>query len=637
MSHKLLLIVLFLFSACEGEKEGGDFGDLSGNGEASLKFEQAQEAKDTREKMALLSAALAAVDPRDTLITELLDFNIYYHTSLTDYASAFYYSDSLIRVAGVQQDTTAIALGFYRRSRAQFFLDEHENVFRDAFEARKLYLAVKDSSSAGRRSLEMANAQTRMGDHTGSRESATEALRYLDPASDSVYLGSAYNLIAISYRQQGFNQDAIPEYRNALRYSTKRADSLIYLNNLAVALKDMDAYEEALAILGDLVKGSANENAASRARFLDNLAFTKWAQDPDSNVEAGLLKALELRRTAGDRQGLLTSYEHLVKYYSGKNNILARDYAEKQLELAKLYGNSIARQTALKQLLALAPPAQRADYAEDYVRISDSLGDAALKAQNTFAKIRFDEERKEKEIVNLQTRNTLQQLQTRQMRTRALTLLLVAMLLIVGLSFLIYYFRQRHKKEKVREVHKTESRISKVIHDELANDIFNVMSSLDTVAPVPVIDRLEKIYLRTRDLSRENSEIDTGPGYIQDLVATLSVNTPADARLILKGENSMNWQKIAPEKKMVIYRVLQELMVNMKKHSGAKHVALTFEETGKYLEINYSDTGKGFPAEGFKMGNGLRNVENRLSSVNGKIMFNAEAERGFKAEIRIPV
>ncbi|QED39014.1 hypothetical protein FK178_15380 [Antarcticibacterium arcticum] len=333
----------------------------------------------------------------------------------------------------------------------------------------------------------------------------------------------------------------------------------------------------------------------------------------------------------------MISYEHLVNYYSGKNNDLARDYAEKQLEIAKAYGNSNGRQTALKQLIGLAPAPRRATYAEEYVRLSDSLGDAALKAQNTFAKIRFDEERKEEEISNLTTRNELQELQSRQMRTRWFTSLLVALLLILGLSFLIYYFRQRHKKEKIREVHNTESRISKVIHDELANDIFNVMSSLDNVAPEPVIDKLEKIYLRTRDLSRENSDIDTGPEFINSLVATLSVNTPSHTRLILKGENSVNWQKIAPEKKMVLYRVLQELMVNMKKHSGAKHVAISFAETPKSLEINYSDTGTGFTAEGLKKGNGLRNVENRLASVNGKIMFAAEADRGLKAGIQIPV
>ncbi|QED39013.1 tetratricopeptide repeat protein [Antarcticibacterium arcticum] len=302
MVYKLLFIVLFLFSACS--KTGEQHVPVeSPNSEAFLRFEEAQKAEDTREKMSLLSAALATVEMRDTLATEILDFKIYYHNSLKEYDSAVYYSDSLIRVAQVQQDTAAIALGLYRRSRSRFYLDEHEEVFRDAFEARKLYLSVKDSSSAGRRSLEMANAQTRMGDHTGSRESATEALRYLKPATDSVYVGSAYNIIAISYRQQGFNEDAITEYRNALRFATKRADSLIYLNNIALAHQDLGNYMEAIAILEELVRGAANENLNSRARFLDNLAYTKWLHDENANVEKDLLTALNMRLEAGTGRG----------------------------------------------------------------------------------------------------------------------------------------------------------------------------------------------------------------------------------------------------------------------------------------------------------------------------------------------
>lgn len=64
----------------------------------------------------------------------------------------------------------------------------------------------------------MAIAQSRMQDYTGSQESATEALRFLKE-KDSQYLSSANNIIAITYRNQGFYNDAILEYQNALRYS----------------------------------------------------------------------------------------------------------------------------------------------------------------------------------------------------------------------------------------------------------------------------------------------------------------------------------------------------------------------------------------------------------------------------------
>lgn len=176
-----------------------------------------------------------------------------------------------------------------------------------------------------------------------------------------------------------------------------------------------------------------------------------------------------------------------------------------------------------------------------------------------------------------------------------------------------------------------------MIHDELANDIFNIMSIMEPVAPIPVIDKLEMIYLRTRDISRENREIDTGEDYVDYLMAILSNNTPDDSKLIVSGENSVKWNKLQVEMKIVVYRVLQELMINMKKHSDAKLVAISFVVKNKNLSIRYSDNGCGMLWNPSKKGSGLQNVENRISSLNGKITFESEKEKGFKVDMQIPV
>lgn len=77
----------------------------------------------------------------------------------------------------------------------------------------------------------MATAQSRRQDYTGSQESATEALRYLNEEKDLQYLSSAYNIIAIAYRNQGFYNDAILEYKNAMSFADNSEDSLSYQNN----------------------------------------------------------------------------------------------------------------------------------------------------------------------------------------------------------------------------------------------------------------------------------------------------------------------------------------------------------------------------------------------------------------------
>lgn len=637
MNHPLRLHIFVLFClvliGCTGNDEVKR--PSAEKGPAQLHFEDALNVTDSREILSHLNLALGTVENNeDTLIPVLLDYKIYYHSRLKEPDSAFYFSDSLIHWSVRVKDTVNLALGHYRRSRVHFQLKDHEAVFRDAFEARRLSLLTGDSTAAGQRSLEMSLAQSRLGDQTGSQETATEALRYLDENKDSLYISSAYNNIAITYRHQDFYEDAEKEYRNALSFSTRKADSLIYLNNIAVVLQEKGDYPGAIEILEEIL-AQEDLDPASEARYLDNLAHTKWLQDPSINVEEELLEAMEVRKDLNDQEGLLASYSHLLEFYAEKDPAKAEGYAKLFLETSRHFGNSSSELYALKFLVNISPGEQQ--WTNDYIKLNDSLNRAQLNARNTFAKIRFDEERKQQEIETLETQRAYQILEAKRLRNQNLVLLLVGLLVISLLFFMIYYFRQRHKKEKILEIHRTESRISKVIHDELANDIFNVISSLEPIAPIPVIDRLERIYMRTRDISRENSELDTGEAYIKNLISTLSNNLPDGSRLIIKGENTVEWNKVAEEKKIVIYRVLQELMVNMKKHSGAKLVAISFAKTGKYLEINYSDTGVGVPGGLIERGGGLQNVENRIFSLNGSINFESEAGKGFKVFLRIPV
>ncbi len=213
-------------------------------------------------------------------------------------------------------------------------------------------------------------------------------------------------------------------------------------------------------------------------------------------------------------------------------------------------------------------------------------------------------------------------------------LLIMSALFMVVYSF--YKFQIRHKREKIREIYNTETRISKVIHDELANDVYNVMSGLEGIAPAETMDKLEHIYSLTRNISRENMQIDTGPGYLDHLTALLSAICPEDARLIISGR-TISLNDLNPEKKFVVYRVLQEIMVNMKKHSRASLVALVITEEKKYLKIDYSDNGEGTTRQAIQNGNGLQNVENRISSINGKLTFETEKTKGLKIMILIPV
>ena len=110
----------------------------------------------------------------------------------------------------------------------------------------------------------------------------------------------------------------------------------------------------------------------------------------------------------------------------------------------------------------------------------------------------------------------------------------------------------------------------------------------------------------------------------------------ADTKVVIIGNHAETWESVAEEQKYELKQVLQELMVNMKKHSRAGAVAVKFISEEGMLKIVYSDNGLGMPA-GTIFGNGLRNTGNRIKSMGGSISFDAGAGGGLTIQIQMPV
>lgn len=589
---------------------------------------------DPQEKLQHYEEGLNAIEStKDTMLVSLLEGKVYALSRLGEFEDSVKWIDSLINTAIIQKDSFYIAKGYYRKSVVNRYFSKPEKVFENAFLSHQVYLKMGDTALAGRRSLDMANAQFSMSDFTGSQETATEALKYLDKEKDSGYVSSAYNVVALSYMNQGFSDDALKEYNNSLRFATNRKDSLSYLHNIALVLKSEKKYDEALQIL-EKIAASDEPDERSKSRFLDNLAYTRWLKDSTVNFDSLAFPVIKKRKEINDKEGLMTSYSHLSDYYKNKNKAKAKKYAEAYLNITREISSSQTEADALIKLIELSEGREKDVHMTRFINLNDSLNEANSKAKYQFAKIRFDEERKQQEITRLEAENIKQTLEAERMKTRYIISILVAIMIILLAGIFFYYFRQRSKREKMREIYMTESRISKKIHDELANEVYNLMSQMEMEGTPETVNKLDQIYRRTRDISRETSEIETDNNYAQALVANLS-NNAGKAKLILQGEETVPWEKLTEEKKVVVYRVLQELMVNMKKHSCAGFVAITFKVTGKNLQIKYSDNGCGMEQETLGNGNGLRNICNRIKTINGKINFETSPGRGFKAIIEL--
>jgi len=80
--------------------------------------------------------------------------------------------------------------------------------------------------------------------------------------------------------------------------------------------------------------------------------------------------------------------------------------------------------------------------------------------------------------------------------------------------------------------------------------------------------------------------------------------------------------------KLTIYRIMQEQMNNILKHSKAGSVIISLKQQENMLEFKITDDGVGFDSSSKKKGVGLQNIISRTEMCNGKVSINTSPGNG---------
>lgn len=125
---------------------------------------------------------------------------------------------------------------------------------------------------------------------------------------------------------------------------------------------------------------------------------------------------------------------------------------------------------------------------------------------------------------------------------------------------------------------------------------------------------------------------------IKHLIKQICENSSTPELLILFEHKNVDEEKINSEAKIHLYRIVQELSVNILKHSGASKakICLSISNTNK-LKLTVSDNGIGFDLKQITYGAGLHNVMYRNTILNGKIDISSTGVKGTKVTIAVPL
>jgi len=207
--------------------------------------------------------------------------------------------------------------------------------------------------------------------------------------------------------------------------------------------------------------------------------------------------------------------------------------------------------------------------------------------------------------------------------------------------------------ERVFDAQEEErGRVARELHDGISQILVGVRYALDSArrrlergdakAAEPLakgIDSLGEAIIEVRRISR-----DLRPGVLDDLglgpaIKTLVEEFEARTGITGRFETAVFRNRLDDEAKIALYRIAQEALTNIERHAGADQidVSLRGHRHGATLLIRDNGCGIATSPSATSSGLGLRNMQERMEQVNGKLVVRIGKAGGTTIEATVPL
>lgn len=566
-----------------------------------------------------------------------------------------------------ENDSLSIAKAEYYLGDYYFALSKNDSAYYYFLSAEKKYKTINDKSNLANTILHKAYILLYEKDFLGSE---TETIRVLNIANEI----NDNSLIYECYVNLGSSLLGLGNFKKALDYHLKALEKIESVedknyhsilraqtyNNIGFVYLSMNQFDDAIKnfSLGLKIENIKNLHLVLYTALLDNYAYSNF-KNKTSSDEKDFIESLKIRDSINDVAGKINSRVHLTEYYlSKKDTSKALQYNEEANRLAKesKYNKEVLQTLDFYTQLK---PKEGLKYAKEYIKLSDSLQQQERLTRNKLARIEFetDEIIVEKEAISNRFR-----------------VILISSMLVISFGILFYiilYQRSKHrellfsqeqqkaneeiyklmldKQEELEEAKKREQlRISQDLHDNILNKLAGIRFNLFALTQKPdesvikrsieYIDKIQSVESEIRTVAHElNFESFLNKGNYRSILEQLLQNQKetyqTNCDCTISSDEAI--ESLSALVKMNIYRIIQETLNNINKHANATTISLQLYVKEGFLYLSIADDGVGFNVEKSKSGIGLKNIQSRVESINGKLKISSEINKGTKVFIKV--
>lgn len=542
----------------------------------------------------------------------------------------------------------------------------------DAIELGNYWINIlnekQESNKAAGTLLITSKNYYRIGNFTANLKYAQTALNLYKAEGDTKGEAQAIREIGFTYRKMGQNQEAYNNLELSIKAFEKAADynelavTYNYMGNLIEEWKKDFVMAEAL-YRKSMLNAEKTNNKESISYSLEFIGIVKSQYGQNDSSIYYLNKSLDIRKELGLPMPLAISYTNLAEIMDKNGDYKgAHLYYNKALAISSSIQFHDLTNFLYGSLSKVHRKRGNLDSAITYMELQQALQDSLFNLQKTkeFAEIKekYESELKEEKIRSLNSKIELDQ-QKGQKRVYFFTSIIAvlgAFILIAVIIGIIIYNSQQKKiaiekieQERLRNKmiieaeEKERTRIAKDLHDSLGQMLAALKMNLNSLSSFNEKDEFKKTSQILDDTITEMRSISHAM-MPESLVknglaqAVMDISNHVETNQTKVNVNVENWKGWTTTGEYVLYRIVQELLNNTLKHADAKNVNIELNQFDDEINLIYEDDGKGFNMESIKSdGIGLQNMNNRISSINGKIEFDSTPGFGATAIISIPL
>jgi len=190
------------------------------------------------------------------------------------------------------------------------------------------------------------------------------------------------------------------------------------------------------------------------------------------------------------------------------------------------------------------------------------------------------------------------------------------------------------------------ARIARELHDEVGQTLTGVMLQVESLAagiPDELREQLDELRetarLGTVEVRRIASQL--RPEALEDLglqsaLSTLAVASAEQAHMQVDRRLEPH-PPLSEEQELVIYRVAQEALTNVVRHSGATTVAISLQHVGDEVVLVVRDDGRGLAPGSLPSAHGIRGMRERAMLIGAQLSIGRATDGGTEVELRMPI